>query len=221
MRVLFIEDEGSYLNDCLAEIEKHYVVDVAYTASDGEYLSEVNDYDMIVVDSALPDKESHDLCRQVREANCASPILVLADRENTDLRIKTLRHGASVCMYKPVHPTELSLQIDALVKLKSRLAASQFITAGPVSVDTISSEASINGQVILLRKKEFGLLEYLAINKGRVVSKEEILEHVWEDGILVRSNTLEVHIRNLRTKLDRAHVPGLIKTIKGFGYKLG
>ncbi len=222
MRILLVQDDLDYLSDHIAEIEKEYIVDVAYTASDGCYMSEVNDYDVIVVDGCLPNDEGTNLCKNIRDANISSPILYLADQENSNKRVDYFHNGANACIKKSTTTKELSAQIKALARLRHKYSGSNSIklSEGNLSVDLNLQTVMHYDKEIPLRRKEFGILEYLLLNKGRVVSKEELLDHIWEDGILVKSNSLEVHVRNLRLKLEKPFSLKLINTVRGFGYKI-
>ncbi len=220
MRVLLVDDDLDYINSYIAEIQKDYIVDVAYTASDGAYRAEVSDYDVIVVDSNLPDEDSYRLCREVRDANISSPILLLSDNQDHRTRTQSLRDGANVCLSKTAPPTELLAQIKALTRLRHSYNGGIKIKVGNLTVDFNLQQVCNGSEKISLRKKEFNILEYLLMNRSRVVSKEELLDHIWEDGILVRSNSLEVHIRNLRLKIEKPFDSTIIKTLRGFGYRI-
>lgn len=220
MRILLVEDDLDYINSYIAEIEKDYVVDVAYTASDGAYMSEVNDYDAIVVDCKLPDSNGYCLCNNVRSANIKSPILFLADAIDSPVRIECLKNGANVCLPKKVAPSELSAQIKALLRLRHSYTTAAAIELGNLKIDLNLQQVSFNNVEIELRCKEFHILEYLILNRTRIVSKEELLDHVWEEGLLVQSNSLEVHIRNIRLKIEIPFGVKVIKTVRGFGYKI-
>jgi DNA-binding response OmpR family regulator len=209
-----------YINSYIAEIQKDYIVDVAYTANDGAYRAEVNDYDVIVIDSCLPDEDSYRLCREVRDANISSPILLLSENQNHITRTQSLKDGANVCLAKQSPPSEVSAQIKALTRLRHSYASRNKITVSCLTVDFSLQEVSGPNGKIPLRKKEFNILEYLLLNRGRTVTKEELLDHIWEEGILVQSNSLEVHIRNLRLKLEVPFGQIIIKTLRGFGYKI-
>lgn len=214
-----VEDDLAHLSNCIAEIEKEYVVDIAYTASDGCYLSEVNDYDTIVVDSALPLKGGLNFCKTVRDANIASPIVYLSDVTDAEARTKFLKDGANVCLSKKASTLELKAQIKALTNLRYSFSGSKTVLLqnGSFKVNLDKQCVLKEDKEIFFRKKEFSILEHLVINIGKVVSKEELLEHIWEEGILVKSNIVEVHIRNIRAKLDAT----VIKTVRGFGYRVG
>lgn len=220
MRVLLVDDDLDYINSYIAEIEKDCIVDVAHTASDGAYQAEVNDYDVIVIDSALPDDSCYRLCREVRDANISSPILLISDRQDHSTRTQSLRDGANVCLAKTSPPTEVSAQIKALTRLRHSYSSSSKVSLGKITVDFNLRQVCSDLGKITLRKKEFNVLEYLLLNRGRVVSKEELLDHIWEDGILVKSNLLEVHVRNLRQKIEKPFGQPVIKTLRGFGYRI-
>ncbi|MFZ2663848.1 MAG: response regulator transcription factor [Patescibacteria group bacterium] len=220
MRLLLIEDDKNLLKDVIDEAEKNYIVDVVSSGSDGAYLSQVNDYDVMVVDSNLPDIDGVEVCKMTRDADVNTPILLLSEDSESSHRVKSLDAGADVTFPKPVNVDEFMAQLRALSRRNGMLSHSSVIKVGKVEVDFKKKQAYVNKKPILLRRKEFDLLEYLLLNKGRVVSKEEILEHVWDQGIYVFSNTVEVHIKSLRGRLSRFAGKKFIKTVRGFGYKI-
>jgi len=220
MRVLLIEDDREVAENIKDEIEKHYIVDVAYSGHDGSYLSQVNDYDAMVVDMALSDISGIELCRMTRAANINTPILMLAQTNDVSPKVSSLDSGADDCMSKPLSSPELLARLRALTRRQPLIAHSNMLCVGDLCLDLVTRTARRANITINLRRKEFDLLEYLMINKNRVVSKELILDHVWEQGIDVGSNTIEVHIRTLRRKVDRPFGKKSIKTFYNFGYKI-
>lgn len=220
MRVLLVDDSSDCSNNFIEEIEKEYVVDVAHSVNEGVYMSEVNDYDVIVVDGSVSGEEGRYLCRDIRNANIASPILYLVDSDDYKFRLETLKDGASVCVSRKVPSEVLSAQIKALLKLRHYYHAPNQLIISGLTIDMYKKEVRFGAAKIDIRKKEFSILEYLLLNKSKVVSKEELLDHVWEDGILMRSNSLEVHIRNIRLKVEKPFNIRLITTVRGFGYKI-
>lgn len=220
MRVLFIESDKEYLSDYMAEMEKEYVVDVAYTASEGAYYADTTDYDAIVIDYSLPDQNGSALCNSLKVSDNKPSIVMLGDKDDAEHRIKCLGDGAHVYLQKKVTPKELTGQISALVKLKYNVPSKMLFNGRNLYVDLNCRKIISNGTEIYLRKKEFGILEHLLMCKHRVVSKEELLEHIWEPGILVESNTLEVHMRNLRAKIEKTSGVKVIDTHKGIGYRI-
>lgn len=219
MRLLLVDNDSDYLNTYLSGLEKQYIVDIAYNAAEGTYLSEVNDYDVIVVDSSIPDMCPPDLCRCTREIRSHVPILLLADRDNREITIKSLEAGADLFVYKPVDTPELCAQVNALVRRTCGISTSK-LHLGALVVDLTLKKVLVHGNPINLRRKEYEILEYLALNAGNTISQEKLLDHVWTDGMSFCSNVLEVHIRNIRKKLERPFGICFIKTVRGFGYKL-
>lgn len=220
MRLLIIEDDKDLLKDVINEAEKNYIVDVASSGSDGTYLSQVNDYDVMVVDSVLPDIDGIEVCRITRSADIKTPIMLLSVNSESSHRVRSLDAGADVTFPKPVNVDEFMAQLRALARRSGTLGYGNVIKVGKVEIDFKKKQTYVNKKPLYLRRKEFDLLEYLLINKGRIISKEEILEHVWDQGIYVFSNTVEVHIRSLRGRLNKLVGKKFIKTVRGFGYKI-
>lgn len=220
MRILLIEDDKDLLEDILTEVEKDYIVDVAYNGIDGTYLSQINDYDVIVVDSTLPDIDGVEVCRMTRSADIKTPIILLSESLEPAQKVKSLDAGADVNFQKPLNVDEFKAQIRAIARRTKSHSNGSLIKSGKIEIDIREKQIYINKKPIFLRRKEYDLLEYLLLNKGRIVSKEEILEHVWEKGIYVFSNTVEVHIRSLREHLRKLVGKKFIRTIRGFGYKI-
>jgi len=220
MRLLIIKDDKELLKDVINEVEKNYIVDVASNGSDGAYLSQVNDYDVMVIDSDLPDIDSVEVCKMTRDADIKTPILLLSGNNEPSCKAKSLDAGADVTFSKPVDVDEFMAQLRALARRNGMLCNGSMIKIGRMEIDLKKKQLYVGDKPLPLRRKEFDLLEYLLLNKGRVVSREEILEHVWDQGIYVFSNTVEVHVRSLRNRLNKYVGKKFIKTIRGFGYKI-
>lgn len=222
MRVLLVHSEHHFTGKYKEELDDLYVLDVANNGEDGAFMSHVNDYDAIVIDSELPDVSCLDVCRKTRQKNVRVPILMLLNSGDLDLKISSLDFGADAVLTKPISTEEIKAYLRSLIK--------RYLSAGNNVADTLKAQnLELNyftkkvfraGKEIKLRRKEFDVLEYLLLNKGKVVTKEMLLEKVWDDGICVRSNTLEVHIKSLRDKIDRNYENKIIKTVYGFGYKI-
>lgn len=220
MRILLVEDDKDMLDDVLTEVEKDYVVDVAYSGVEGTYLSQINDYDVMVVDAALPDMDGVEICRLTRSANIRTPIILLHDSCEISSKVMSLDAGADVNLQKPINILEIKAQVRALTRRNNSILGGCVLKIGKLEVDCRQKQVLVRGKIVHLRRKEFDLLEYLVINRKRVVSKEEILEHVWEKGIYVFSNTVEVHIKSLRDKFEKLVGKKIIRTIRGFGYRI-
>ncbi|RJR26926.1 DNA-binding response regulator [candidate division WWE3 bacterium] len=217
--MLLIEDETEYIEPFITEIEKQYVVDVAYNGIEGSYLSSINEYDVIILDTSLPDMDPVVLCSDARACNISSPILLLSDRGTSNSAIKSLEAGADALLYKPVKSHELSAQVSALIRRSNGLPVPQ-IKIGEFVINIFSKTVFCQGKPIKIRRKEYDILEYLCVNLNETVTKEKLLEHIWGDGIYMQSNTLEVHVRNLRKTLSNFCDKELIKTVRGYGYRI-
>lgn len=217
MRILIVDSDGDLIDKVFAEIQQNYIVDLARDSVEGSYLSEINDYDAAVVGSAVLATEEVDFYKSVRASNTRLPIAVISAEINSVKRINALNSGADVCINSSIDPEELDAQLKALIRRNS-ICSDTVIKSGNISLYRSSRKVLINNCEVILRKKEYDLLEFLFINKGSVVTKEKILEHVWDDGIYTLSNTVEVHIRNLRITLKNFGAKAVIKTRRGFGY---
>jgi len=220
MRILLVEDDKDFLDDVLTEVERDYIVDVAYSGVEGTYLSQINDYDVMLVDATLPDMDGTEICRLTRDADIKTPIILFHDNCETGSNVMSLDAGADVNMQKPINILEVKAQVRALARRNNLVTDGCVIKVGKLEVDCRQRQVSSRGKALRLRRKEFDLLEYLVINRKRVVSKEEILEHVWEKGIYVFSNTVEVHIKSLRGRFEKFVGKKIIRTVRGFGYKI-
>lgn len=220
MRVLIIEEDPNIMRDILDEVEKNYLVDVAYNAAEGTYLSQVNDYDAIVVDSTLSDMDGVEVCKTTRSANVDAPIVLISDEKCVSYKVRSLDAGADCLLGKPIDTTELLAEMRTLIRRKSGFGSNNEICLGRISLDVRSREVKVDDRAVVLRRKEYDVFEYLVFNKGRNVSKEELLEHVWRSGVYILSNTVEVTVKSLRDKLEECLGCRLIKTVPGFGYRL-
>lgn len=220
MRILLVEDEP----DAAALLarglrERSFAVDVA---SDGHAAVEkafVNTYDLVILDLLLPGKDGLTVCREIREAGSAVPILMLTARVDTASRIQGLDSGADDYLAKPFDLNELLARIRALLR-RAPLLRQTVLRVADLEIDTHSHRVSRSGRPIALTGKEYSLLEYLAHRQGAVVGREEISEHVWDEAYDAFSNLIEVYIQRLRRKIDVDGVPRLLQTRRGEGYRL-
>ena len=221
MRVLFVNNDAQSAVDMCSELNKHYLLDTAHNGEEGTYLSQVNDYAAIVIESDLSDMENTELCKVAREEDEEIPIVVLLDEDNLECKLDSLDCGADVVLTKPISSDELAAYLRNLIKkANGSNGNSAVLEIGDLKMDLVSKEVFRREMGIVLTRKEYELLECLMLSKGRVVSKERLLEQAWEHGFETFSNTLEVHIKSLRDKVDRPFEKKLIKTVYGFGYKL-
>ncbi|MBX4201320.1 response regulator transcription factor [Candidatus Saccharibacteria bacterium] len=221
MRILVVEDEHKIANAVKQGLEQeHYAVDIEYDG-DGGLGSALNEtYDVMIIDRMLPGSvQGLDICRQVREADIHTPILLLTAKDQIKDRVEGLNAGADDYMIKPFSFEELLARIRALMRRPAE-AQSNTISVGDLSLDTVSYEVKRDGKSIELSAKEFALLEYMMRNSGRVLSKDNIISHVWDFDADVLPNTVEVYMGYLRAKVDKPFARPLIHTQRGFGYLL-
>lgn len=221
MKLLVVEDNRQLAATLRTTLKKLYEVDLAFTGDKGEYLAFLNEYDLILLDLNLPDMDGTDVCRKIREDGKATPILALTGRTALTDRVRTLDTGADDYLTKPFEFEELFARIRSLLR---RSTTSVFIPTKLVVADLtfdLSSQEIIRAErYIDLRKKERELLEYLLRNQGKLVSRDQILEHVWQSETDPLTNTVDVHINKLRRKICYPFKSRLIKTVHGMGYVL-
>ena len=223
MRIVVIEDEVKIALAIKRGLElKGYAVDVTHDADSGLAHALDEDYDLVVLDRMLPGSfDGVELCRRVRAEGSSVPILMLTARGTLGDKVEGLNSGADDYLVKPFSFDELVARVRALLRRPAHHTGA-IMKAGDLSVDTASYRVRRGDNDIKLSTKEYSLLEYLLANQGRVVTKDMIINHVWDGDALVLPNTVEVYIGYLRNKLDRAF-PGrtpLLHTLRGFGYKL-
>jgi two-component system copper resistance phosphate regulon response regulator CusR len=199
--------------------EQSYAVDVAQDGNDGLYQSSINDYDLIVLDVLLPERDGFEVCRELRARGSATPILMLTARAAVDDRITGFDAGADDYLTKPFSFRELLARIRALLRRDSRLHPDVF-EVDDLIIDSASHRVSRADREIQLTAKEYALLEHLARNAGRLISRSEIAAHVWDESFDPFSNTFEVYINRLRKKIDGNDATKLLHTRRGEGYIL-
>ena len=221
MRILVTEDEKD-LADALAKgLERQgYAVDIAYDGEESLRLAEVNDYDLLILDLNLPKLDGMEVCRRLRDSGSSIGILMLTARDGLDSRVDGLDIGADDYLVKPFHFPELLARVRSILRREGE-HRKPILRTGELVLDPNTVRASVGDNQVVLTAKEFGILEYLMRNVGRVVSQEELLEHVWSEDANLFTQSIKVHINNLRKKLDAAGGEGLISTIKGKGYLIG
>lgn len=223
MNILVIEDEqkvASFLKDGLEE--KGYNIDIAHDGALGEKLAVTKDYQLILMDVILPVINGIDLCKKIKQVKPDIPVLMLTALGTTDDKLAGFDSGADDYLVKPFEFKELVARIKALTKrTQPRLQESNvpnILRAGDLQLDLDKKVAIRAEKTISLTAKEFSLLEYLMRNKGRVLSKPEIAEHVWDVTFDTGTNVVEVYVNILRNKIDKGFEPKLIHTRIGLGY---
>lgn len=221
MRILVIEDEHKIARALKKALEQeHYAVDVSFDGDDGYAMATTEPYDAMIIDRMLPgDYNGLDIVRALREKSISTPVLLLTALGRTEDKTTGLDSGADDYLVKPFALEELLARIRALLRRPVQ-QQSTILDAGDLSLDTTKREVKRGDKHIRLTSKEFGLLEFLLRNKNRPLSKNTIMQHVWDYDADILPNTIEVYIKYLRAKIDKPFGKGLIKTVRGFGYKI-
>lgn len=218
VKVIFIEDNRQIARSIKDQLATFASVEVAGTAKLGLQKIHETDHDVIILDLGLPDMSGLEVCRLLRNENISTPILILTGDDASASKVELLNAGADDYLIKPFNIAELKARITALSRRRDKIYNHSIIKVLDLTLDCIHKEATRGGIRIELRKKEFDILEYLVENKGRIVSREMIMNRVWDTGKESWGNTIDVHIKHLRDKLDKPFSIPLIKTAHGIGY---
>jgi heavy metal response regulator len=220
MRVLVVEDEKR-IADFIARglKEEHYAVDIAYDGEQGLYLAEINTYDLMIFDIMLPKHDGVEMCRKLRLKKINAPILMLTARAAVKDKVTGLNAGADDYLTKPFSFEELLARVKVLLRRPTANKTS-VLKVADLELNQLNHEVKRTGKLMVLTAKEFALLEYLMLNTGQVISRSMISEHVWNEQFDSMTNVIDVHIRNLRNKIDDGFKKKLIHTLRGSGYML-
>lgn len=220
MRILVVEDEHKIAAAIKKGLEQEsFAVDLAYEGVGGFDLASTEEYDCIILDLMLPGMSGLDFCRRLRQENIHTPILILTAKGAIEDKVEGFNLGADDYLVKPFSFEELLARIKALIR-RPRNFVADILKIGDLEVNTQNFEVKRGNKRIDLTRREFAILEYLVRNKGKVLSKDQIISHIWDYDADILPNTVEVFIKNLRRKIDRPFHRSLIKTIRGFGYKI-
>ncbi|API90819.1 MULTISPECIES: response regulator transcription factor [Bacillota] len=223
-KILIVDDEKSIVTLLNFNIEKAgFVTDVAYDGYEAVQKAQSNSYDLIVLDLMLPEMDGMDVCRYLRNNQINTPILMLTAKDEEFDKVLGLELGADDYLTKPFSPKEVVARIKAILRRAKRVEKSNFsyIQVGDLTVFPERYEAEMAGKVITFTRKEFELLYYLAKNKGKVISRDQLLSGVWDYDFVGDTRIVDVHISHLRDKIEPdSKKPVYIKTVRGLGYKL-
>ncbi|HMS24645.1 MAG TPA: response regulator transcription factor [Acidimicrobiia bacterium] len=223
MKILVVEDEMKLARAIMTGLElEGWVTENATNSDDAHLFLKDNDFDAVILDRMLDDgTDGIDICRAMRAKGNTTPVLMLTARNETRDRIDGLDIGADDYLGKPFEFDELSARIRAIVRRPTQTIG-PIVTHGMLTIDMSRKEVSNFGKVVSLSKKEYSLLEYLLINQGMTISKDQIIERVWDFDSNILPNTVEATIKNIRKKLksDVTKSENLIETVRGFGYRI-
>ena len=215
MRVLVVEDEPDLLDSLVKALrEDGYAVDAAADGEEGLYKAQDYDYDAILLDIMLPKLDGWELLERLRKKK-RTPILMLTARDAVRDRVRGLDTGADDYVVKPFDLDELLARLRALIR-RSASEASPLVKIGPVTIDTAARTVSCRGESVTLTPREYALVEFLALHRGKVVTRTTLYDHLFDENDATLSNLLDVHVSNIRKKLGH----DFITTRRGHGYSI-
>jgi two-component system, OmpR family, response regulator len=216
MRILIVEDDKDLNRQLKAGLEDAgYVVDVSFDGEEGHFLGDTEPYDAVILDIGLPMMDGISVLEKWRRDGRLMPVLMLTARDRWSDKVAGIDAGADDYVAKPFHMEEVLARLRALIRRAAGHASSELV-CGPLRVDMASARVDVNGEVLKLTSHEFRLLSYLLHHKGKVVSRTELVEHLYDQDFDRDSNTIEVFVGRLRKKLG----VDLIETIRGLGYRI-
>lgn len=217
MKILIVEDEHKIANSIKRGLmQETWAADVAYDGEEGYDMASSEDYDVIILDIMLPKMDGLEITRKLRKEENHTPILILTARGELGDKVEGLDNGADDYLVKPFAFEELLARVKALAR-RPKQTNTEELKVKSLTLNSNNFEVKKDGKTLELSRKEFALLEYLMRNAGHVVSKENIIAHVWDYESDILPNTVEVFVGYLRSKIGS----DLIKTVRGFGYKVG
>jgi DNA-binding response OmpR family regulator len=220
MRILVVEDEGKVAEMVARGLKaERYAVDVAADGDAGWAMVNTYRYDLILLDLLLPGIGGLELLKRIRRRDPAVPVLILTAMDATASKVENFEAGADDYLTKPFAFAELRVRVKALLR-RGPVAKSSTIRVEDLEIDRMSQQVRRGGKRIELTPKEYALLEYLATQPGRVLSRTMIVEHVWDQGFEGLTNIVDVYVRHVRAKVDDPHPVKLIQTVRGVGYSL-
>ncbi|NTV31024.1 response regulator transcription factor [candidate division WWE3 bacterium] len=223
MRILIVEDDHKIAGAIKKGLaQESFAVDVAFDGQDGFDLASSEEYDLIVLDRMLPGMDGIQVCTKLRDQSIHTPILMLTAKGQVENRVEGLNAGADDYLVKPFAFSELIARIRALLR-RPHIANDPVLQIEDLMLNPQTFDVKRGEKPIQLSKKEFALLEYLIRNPNKILTKDQIINHVWEYDSDILPNTVEVYIGYLRNKVDKQFpaLPSLIQTVRGFGYRIG
>ncbi|HEY8678087.1 MAG TPA: response regulator transcription factor [Candidatus Dormibacteraeota bacterium] len=220
MRILLIEDDRRLVAGLRRGlVEAGWAVDAAYDGQTGLGLAEATPYDVILLDVMLPVRDGLSVCTALRRQGRQTPVLMLTARDTVDDRVAGLEAGADDYLLKPFAFRELLARVRALTR-RPLASRSRVLKAGDLRVDTDARRCYVRETEVPLTAKEFGILEYFVHHPGRLLTRRQIEDHLWDYAFVSGSNVVDVHIKRIRRKLRAAGLPDPIVTLRGSGYRL-
>ncbi len=222
MHILIVEDERRMAQRIRRVLsEERHSVDLAHDGRSGLDLAGSDTYDLVILDLMLPEIDGLEMCRRLRIDGIKTPVMMLTARDAVEDRVAGLNHGADDYLVKPFAMEELLARVNALLRRRERsFEEKRLLSVGDLDLDLVRHEARRAGRIIELTTKEFALLDYLMRHAGQVLSRNQIIDHVWRYDLDALSNVVDLYIHYLRDKIDQGYAYPLIKTVRGIGYKI-
>lgn len=220
MKILIIEDERTLAKILKKGFEDHsFIVDVSFDGEEGLYMAETHSFDAVILDIMLPKMDGFTILDRMRSKRIDVPVLLLTAKGDIEDRVKGLNTGADDYVVKPFEFSELLARLKAIIR-RNKGNASPQITIDDLKIDTNSKAVSREGRDIKLTAREYKIIEYLALNSGRIVSRTEIIDHIYETDVDLEGSIINVYINYLRNKIDKGFSRKYIHTYRGAGYLL-
>jgi DNA-binding response OmpR family regulator len=220
MRILLVEDERKVAEFVARGLrDQRFAVDVANDGQTGWEMASASDYDVVVLDLMLPKLTGLEILKRIRREGSHVPVLILTARAETAAKVENFEAGADDYLTKPFAFEELLVRVKALLR-RGSVERSNVLQIADLEIDRLKQQARRGGKRIDLTPREYSLLEFLASNAGRVMSRTMITEHVWDESFQGLTNIVDVYVRHLRGKVDDPSSKKLIKTVRGVGYSL-
>lgn len=218
MKILIIDDNERLALRTKERLQKWYVVEIAHTGEDGLQALASSSFDLILLDLGLPGLTGNEVCIQIKKFWPETAVLVVSGEDSTASKVNLLTTGADDYITKPFEIQELHARIRALLRRKHSSVYREKIVIGSLEIDPNTRTVTRNGLPIELRRKEFNILEYLCLNPGRVLTREMIVHQAWPASSGSWTGSVDVHIKQIRDKVDKPFDDPLIKTVYGLGY---
>lgn len=222
MKILVVDDEKKLALALARGLSlKGYTTDVLHDGKNAltRISLHAKDYDLIILDLMLPFVSGTEICKTARELGVTVPILILTARDEVANKVDLLLSGADDYMVKPFSFDELAARVHAILRRPPE-SVQQKVIVGDIELNVALRSATKNGILLTLTLKEFSLLEYLLRHPNEVINREELLSHLWDFNYDSFSNVVDVHVKNLRKKLDQGNSPSILETVRGVGYRL-
>lgn len=220
MKILIVEDNLRLVERMKYRLEKWYVIETASTGHEALTMASSHEFNAVLLDLGLPDMNGLEVCQRIREASPDMPIIIITGVDEVVSKVQLLDAGADDYITKPFDAQELRARINALIRRRPRLPSLSILKAGDLIIDPSRRLVSRSGEPITLRRKEFDILEYLVINKGRVLTRDMIVSHAWTSTSSSWTGSVDVHVKHLRDKVDKPFSYPLIKTVYAVGYMI-